>query len=615
MGYINETPVSFKPASNVVVPGHYLKTNISRAFTYNYQEAGICGMPLIMEHNTGKSAHGCIVGIHALGNVTANVGWSTSITETLVREAIKVLDAQSKGVIVFQSFDIPVEETHRPRMACNVGGSTVPYDSLGTMGKNRSSQSKSSQVRTEFHEIFAPRMDSQLTIPRLQCDGFLDGETFYSPAYHKAKSFETRAVNWSQRELDNAVEDYCTDMPETVLKQPLNIKDAINGTGDYISGINLSTSMGQARNFYDVKTDILNREELDEDLVKTIGLLIESLDAGEVPVLYQRACLKDEPIKVSKDKVLKYRYFNVSDIPWLVVCRMYLAPILEYLYKNKEFFEAYGVWNPASPEFGEMIERFKKFRNVLFMDISHMDSSHKNFIAEAVGEVVKRMCMKVGYSERDAEISKLITVASVFSILDYNNDLYFSCEGMGSGIFLTYAFNCWVLSLLYRVAWFRICAGLFRKHNVLICGGDDSCLSTANDVYDGVHISEVFRDYGYAMTPAEKDSKVQAFESMSDFVFLQRVPYDLNGQIVGQLKLQSIYKNLCFRGISKNVTEVQQMRQKIDAACRELVLYGEDVYNEHVALLKTKECFGYEFKTYDYLIDKYFKYELYEGIA
>jgi hypothetical protein len=54
------------------------------------------------------------------------------------------------------------------------------------------------------------------------------------------------------------------------------------------------------------------------------------------------------------------------------------------------------------------------------------------------------------------------------------------------------------------------------------------------------------------------------------------------------------------------------MRQKIDAAMRELALHGREVYDHHAALLQKFECYGYEFLKYDIVIEKYFDYKLYD---
>lgn len=588
------------PDQNIVV----------EAFVYSHQYEGLCGHPLIAYHDY-HSEHGCLVGIHSAADesVSPPVGISTPVTNNDIMEAIRKLGSSHEEVSVLKMFQgsDPFVSSPRMRLACDVGND-IPCTFLGSFGPNTSKKSPSDVVRTSYATMFEPKMEIPLTIPNLQTDGFIKDGLFISPENHHCKSFEDYMLSWRPSEFTSAVMDYLSDIPLTAKQTPLTLSQCINGAGDYIGPINHSSSMGTARHFYNLKSDVVTQEFVTAELIESLNVLREGFKKGPM-VLYQKACLKDEPIKASKAEILKFRFFKVSEIPHLLLCRQYLAPLVEFLYLNKEWSEAYGVWNPASPQFGSMVKCLTKFKHYAFSDISHMDSSHKQVVADSVAEIFKGLARHVGYNEVDQTIVYNLLRSVVMSIVDFRNDLYLFTEGMGSGLYVTYIFNCIVLSILYRIAWYRISSEKFRSCNTLVNGGDDSARSTSNPKFDSIFITKVFKDLGYTMTPASKNGTSQLFEPLDDLVFLQRTVGIINGRIVGKLKLQSIYKNLCFRLKSRHVTEPEQMKQKVDAAFRELALHGKEVYDEHVELFKNLDSYGYVFVPWENIIERYFNFD------
>jgi hypothetical protein len=189
---------------------------------------------------------------------------------------------------------------------------------------------------------------------------------------------------------------------------------------------------------------------------------------------------------------------------------------------------------------------------------------------------------------------------------------------MGSGLLLTFIFNCIVLSLLFRCAFLKkYFDKLFRDYCALITGGDDSGMSTSLEDFDGPYIASVFSEYGYELTTARKNQDfVEKFTPWEEFVFLKRTPrYEpLLDYEVGCLDLDSILKNMAFVLPSKTQPLAEQLAQKADAAARELSLHPQDVFDKYIAVLKAHHS-EIIFYTREYYLMKYYKDDLYEDVC
>jgi hypothetical protein len=458
---------------------------------------------------------------------------------------------------------------------------------------------KSRLRETEMNELAQSQMTEKYVIPRLHVDGEMVDGVWKAPYVHKFLGMSYPVSNWKKSEILQAMDDYLKGFRPRKLS-PMSLAQAVNGVeGDsLLKSMNLKTSMGVFQRFYPDKSFVVDRNSISAEM---LGLLEEYVTLLETNVIaeHQKWSLKDELVSEKKEKIKKYRYFMVNDFLNLFAFRSFVAPLVAELYRNKEFCEAYGAFNPASPEFGEMFLRLKAKGLLVMADIKHMDSSHRSFLIDMVGELFWRMAKMCGYCESAASVVRNLIRSIVFSLVELNGDLAFVTEGMGSGVYVTFIVNCVVLCLLYRIAWFRLENGDFRASNALVVGGDDSCLGTNSVAMNGIHIMEVFSEYGYELSPpTDKSGDMREFFDWGDFVFLKRspseVPYGGKIVLVGALAKDSIWKSIGWEMPSPDVTHLDRMSQVLDAGQREMALHGEEAFDDF--LLKVKP-FGIKFRS------------------
>jgi hypothetical protein len=590
--------------------------------TYTYPSGkGDCGYMLV---GTTDGVHGFLVGIHVMGTVVDGMlkqGACSILTSKLIEEAVSKLDSSltNAGVVfpeVTREFVVEGIHVKSPfRNAKSLDGLLI------SGGTRTASPGKSSVVKSELYDIFYPLMSKPKCIPSLEVRGKeIDGK-WVSPAVHKFKGFEARpTLNTNWHELERAVSDYLDGQPNFTYSV-LPLDQVVNGVeGDkLIKSLNLKTSSGTLSRIGLKRKDVIGKEAINEDLAAKIDEDLLQL-TDNILANFQKWCLKDEAIACEKNEVLKFRLFMAFELSNLAGAKQLFAVLIAHMFRNKEFFECYGAFNPASPDFGVMSRRILSRAKQIFLDIKHMDSSHRSMIFDAVSLVFSGIATKGGANGKTRDAIQNYVRGILISIVEYEGDLAVLFEGLGSGNFLTFIINCVVLSILFRVAWFRLPGvGPFRYSNTLVTGGDDSCTGTDDLRFGALHIASTFRDYGYEVSPASnKSGELLDFDPPSELVFLQRRPgvikFYLSSIEVGALNKDSIYKSMCFRLVTPNISYRDWEYQVVDAACREMALHGEEEFVAFYSLLARHEV-RKPLYTHDELLVKYSKSELYEGLV
>jgi hypothetical protein len=588
------------------------KLGLNRFTVLAYPKAGVegdCGSFVVGDLD-GK---GLVVGSH-IARLTDGEGAAIPMDRNVIMKLLKELGGSGPDVVI-QPFADKVEVLHarsRFRSAASV--------SMGVLGTFESAPkpSRSRLVKTELHDMAMAEMKEKKVIPPLQLDGALVDGVWMAPYVHKFAGMAFEPSNVKVSELKRAMEDYLAGAPLAKLA-PLTLHQAIAGVeGDpMLKSMNLATSAGVFQRFYPNKRSLIDHGEINADFHKTFLKYLRLLE-DHIVAEHQKWALKDEAVTEAKAAKMKFRYFMVSDLFGLIAFRMFLAPLVAHFYRHKAFFECFGAFNPASPEFGAEVERMRKFIFLLMADMKHMDSSHRAFMADVVAEVFCAVAKDAGYNEMALKIVRNLVKGIVFTQVEFNGDLSFFTEGMGSGVYITFIFNCIVLSILYRLAWFTVSSKAFREHNVLLCGGDDSACSTSEPKFTGFVLEKVFAEYGYEVSPpTDKTGKMSEFFPWEEFVFLKRSPRTVTymGSVyeVGALDKDSIWKSLAFEMPKADVTHLDRMAQVLDAAQREMALHGREAFDDFI---KKVTPFKLRFRslTYDEIMYRYQVCAFYDDI-
>lgn len=298
-----------------------------------------------------------------------------------------------------------------------------------------------------------------------------------------------------------------------------------------------------------------------------------------------KACLKDEPTKLSKDKV---RVFQAAPIVLQMMTRKYFLPIARILSLFPALSEcAVGVncMGPDWDELGEHMRTFGKDR-ILAGDYSKYDLRMPAQVMFAAFRIMIEIARECDYTEEDITIMEGIATDICYPVMAYNGDLIQHIGSNPSGQNLTVYINSVVNSLLFRCAFYDqqgIDSNLdFRSICKLMTYGDDvkGSVKKGFDNFNHIYCADFFAKHDMKFTMPDKESTPTKFMSDADADFLKRKNVfcpELN-TTMGALDEDSIFKSLHSNLKSKANTKEKLAADNIDGALREWFNHGRDKY-------------------------------------
>jgi hypothetical protein len=301
-----------------------------------------------------------------------------------------------------------------------------------------------------------------------------------------------------------------------------------------------------------------------------------------------KACLKDEPTKLTKDKV---RVFQGAPVALQLLVRKYFLPIARALSMMPLTSEcAVGV-NAQGPEWDQLAKHVKQHGEdrILAGDYSKYDLRMPAQVMFSAFRVMMDIGKFCGYSDQDLIIMEGIATDICYPLMAYNGDLIQHFGSNPSGQNLTVYVNSIVNALLFRCAYFEICKDRenlpsFQEVCALITYGDDAKSSVHKDFDEFNHISvaQFLEEHDMKFTMPDKESEPTPYMNDTDADLLKRknVYCEDTGLIMGALDEDSIFKSLHATLKSKALTKEQQSMQNIDGALREWFSHGREVYEQ-----------------------------------
>lgn len=299
-----------------------------------------------------------------------------------------------------------------------------------------------------------------------------------------------------------------------------------------------------------------------------------------------KACLKDEPTKISKTKV---RVFQGAPIALQLLVRKYYLPVARVLSVLPFSSECAVGINAQGPEWDQLakhVMRFGKDR-ILAGDYSKYDLRMPAQVMFVAFRILMDIAKDCGYSERDLAIMEGIATDICYPLMAYNGDLIQHYGSNPSGQNLTVYINSIVNALLFRCAYYHVTKDRenvpeFRDVCSLITYGDDAKSSVHEDFPEFNHISvaKFLEERDMKFTMPDKESEPTEYMSDEDADLLKRanVYCEDTGLIMGALDEDSIFKSLHAVLKSKAITKEQQSMQNIDGGLREWFSHGRNVY-------------------------------------
>nr|QUS52751.1 hypothetical protein 1 [Mute swan feces associated picorna-like virus 29] len=312
-----------------------------------------------------------------------------------------------------------------------------------------------------------------------------------------------------------------------------------------------------------------------------------------------KACLKDEPTKVTKDKV---RVFQASSAAAQLIIRKYFLPIVRLLSLFPLEAECGVGINSMGPEYSALVEHMHKFGKdrILAGDYSKYDLRMPAQLTLAAFDVLIQIAKHFGYSQDDLTIMRGVATDVCYPVTAFNGDLIELIGSNPSGQNLTVYINSIVNSLLLRSAYLCIYEGQdvppFRDVAAMMTYGDDVKGSVRNgyDEFNHIAYADFLKERDIVFTMPDKESTPTPFMNDDEADFLKRhVRWSEELQLwQGPLSEDSIFKSLMVVLKSKAVTTKEQSMQNIDGALREWFNYGREHYEmrrEQMREIATRE--------------------------
>lgn len=466
------------------------------------------------------------------------------------------------------------------------------------------------------------------------------------------------SIGFDPKNVQIAMDDYMTGIEDVFYGmedawkfeiKPLSRLEVISGIDGkrFIDSINASTSMG-----YHIKGKkseyLIDLPPTDDhacprtftpEIWASYDEAMECLDRGESANLIFNSALKDEPTKLSKEKV---RVFQAAKVELQIGVRTYFLPIARFLSANPLVAEcAVGV-NCHGPEWHEMSEYMAQYGDdrIVAGDYSKYDlRMPQQLVVAAFRMMIKIAIMSGNYTAKDIKRMEGLVFEISSPLVAYNGTLMRFLGTNPSGHNMTVYVNSLVNSLLHRLAFNdayneeeRVQIGkelglgrpaLFRDMMALMTLGDDARGSVREgyDKFNHISMANFLARNDMKFTMPDKESTPTKFMNRFDADFLKRKDEfnpDL-GVYVGKLDEDSIFKSLHAVIKSKAVGPLEVSRMNMEGALREWFFYGRKHYEmrrEQIQKIARKVgVVSDEFeKTYDERVEHWkIKYEPQSG--
>lgn len=381
--------------------------------------------------------------------------------------------------------------------------------------------------------------------------------------------------------------------------KPLTNEEVINGKlgKRFIDKMPGSTSIGYPltgpkSNYY---FDVLEPEDPKRtecvDLPKQFWDEAERIEAiyatGERAYPIMKACMKDEPTPLTKDKV---RDFIALPVAFQLIVRRYYLPIARAMSMLPIHSECAVGINAHGPEWNQLHEYIVQYGDtrILAGDYKAYDLKMPSQLTLAAFSIFIDLAQELGYTQESLRIMRGVATDLAYPTVAYNGDLIGFYNTNPSGHNLTVYINCVVNSLLLRCA---LCAVVgvprqmkFKEVCALITYGDD-CISSVNPLYpeyNHVSVAKYLDQIGMQFTMPDKESDPVPYLSIEETDFLKRksIYHPGLGVYLGALEESSIFKSLHSVLRSTAVSTEEQSIMNINGAMREWFAHGKWKYEE-----------------------------------
>lgn len=569
--------------------------------------AGLCGAPIISDKVSGPA----IVGFHSAGVTGSNVARFTRVTRSsynMAKEALHMHD------LVEQS---QMHERHDHSVDLDFP------DTVWRWKDRNNDQSTSRWVAGEYEQLganTAPSRTLRSNVEVTDWSQMLD-EKYKMPREHEKPRNIGSWIPWNmwltnstdpsrvpvdfvslaQRDYANMLSAGLSDEMLQKKISPLDHMSTINGVNGVLGcdAMKKSTSMGipwcRPKKEYLVPTmlpedNIEDPHDFTPEINKAIKALEERLASGVRANVPHRCNLKDEAVKIGKEKV---RVFLGCPVPYLYLMRKFFLPISMLIQENPKLFETAVGTNCYGHQWTELAKHISKYGagRIIAGDYAKYDQKMEIALTKAAFEIILWLCKRAGYSDRDMTICRGLMTETIAGCYDVRGEWIGLTGGNPSGHALTVIINSIVNSLYMRCVFFALLPPgenrSFAELVSLMTYGDDNIASVSADApwYTHTTVSKKFAEWNMQYTMADKTAESVDYIHLKDATFLKRAFKEVDGVYLAPLEESSIMKTLHTYVRSREMDAKEQHAQLLMNANREYFMYGPEVFEEKRAML------------------------------
>jgi len=302
------------------------------------------------------------------------------------------------------------------------------------------------------------------------------------------------------------------------------------------------------------------------------------------------AHLKDEPVKIGKDKV---RVFNAVNIVFSMLVRTYYLPVLRFISLFPLDSECCVGLNVEGPEWDTFVRHIEKFGadRCFGLDYKGYDTTVPVEVTEAMLSIMINFARMSGnYSEDDLRAMSSIATEVMFPTVALNGTLIELMCVWISGINLTAHGGSIQNSLLLRSFFYGVRESVNLSTNipfrsVVAAGtlGDDlkSTVKRGHDYFNMKDYHDWLLTKGMETTMPDKTAEIIPFMMSKDCDFLKRITTwdEERGVYVAALDEESIFKRLHVIRSPTDKSMDEQIVENIGTCMRDWAFYPREIYN------------------------------------
>ena len=551
-----------------------------------------------------------IIGFHLIGTAELNIGISASIPHSQLNSVVMQLPGEyithSAEDISPKVYDVPIglkEEIHHKSPVNFVENRN--FTVIGSVDGGRTPKTKvRNSIALPFLEtVLGPQKYGP---PRYK--GFA-GNQSWLPWYTNLNGTSQVSTSVPIRDLDMAVSDFKRGLVDIIQMHrnkitPLSEEVNVNGVANsrFMTGLNRDTSMGFPLGKQKVKYMEVSRVEPDGRKIYQFTDsrvwqrwydMEEDLANGKLPTSIFKATLKDEPTKLTKEKV---RVFQAADIGMQLGVRKYFLPIIRAMCLHPLLSECAVGINPFSLEWEALHGHVCKFgdERIIAGDYAGWDTTLPAILVYHSVLVLVDFAASTGnYTQRDLRVMRGLGAMLCHPLINFNGTLIRLHGTTPSGHNLTSVLNSISNSLLLRCAFYEHVKYKpldFRSHVSNITYGDDFVAGVSSSTDFSLCVYERYlRTYtGIRVTMPDKTSAIVPYMKFSEVDFLKRKSTYIEelGAHIGVLDVNSVHKSL-YTTMSSPGDEKNVLVAVVHSAMHELFYHGRDVYNYYIGIFKS----------------------------